>query len=325
MARVVITMGDPAGVGPEIILKSAKSGVIDNKETLVVGDYNVLSYYNDLYSLKVNLNRVEDIDELREDFLNILSITNLRVNEDFKIGTNNASCGDASIKYIETAIRLILDGHFKAIVTAPISKKALHLAGYNWPGHTEFIAHLAGVKRFAMMLTVDNLRVVLVTTHIALRDVPYRIDTESIIEKAILLDEFLKKYISLQRPRIGILALNPHGGEGGSFGDEEIRIIEPAVKRLLDIGIEADGPIPSDVAFYLHKHGRYDGIVAMYHDQGLIPIKFQGFDRGINVTLGLPFIRTSPDHGTAFDIAGKNLANPASFIEAYRFALSLTF
>jgi len=175
-----------------------------------------------------------------------------------------------------------------------------------------------------MMLTVDNLRVVLVTTHIALRDVPYRINTESIVEKATLLYEFLKKYLLIEKPKIGILALNPHGGEGGSFGDEEIRIIEPAVKRLLDMGIEVDGPIPSDVAFYLHEQGRYDGIVAMYHDQGLIPVKFQGFDRGINVTLGLPFVRTSPDHGTAFDIAGKNLANPTSFMEAYRLALHLT-
>ncbi|MGB9807600.1 MAG: 4-hydroxythreonine-4-phosphate dehydrogenase PdxA [Thermosulfidibacteraceae bacterium] len=323
VGRVVVTMGDPAGIGPEIILKSAKLGAIDFTRTVILGDFNVLSFYNELYSLGVVLNRIEDLDELRSDSINILSLTELEVGKDFDVGRTNQHCGEACMKYIETAVDLIMRGYFGALVTAPISKKALHLAGYNWPGHTELIAKLSRTRRFAMMLTVENLRVVLVTTHIALRDVPNSISEDGIVEKAILLHDFLKKHMKMEKPKIGILALNPHAGEGGAFGEEEMRIIKPAVSKLRNMGILAEGPIPSDVAFYMHRIGKIDGVVAMYHDQGLIPVKFYGFDRGVNVTLGLPFIRTSPDHGTAFDIAGQNTANPRSFIEAYKLALSL--
>ncbi|MEO0278343.1 MAG: 4-hydroxythreonine-4-phosphate dehydrogenase PdxA, partial [candidate division WOR-3 bacterium] len=254
-----------------------------------------------------------------DNSINVLSLTELKAGEDYKPGITTANCGVAVIKYIEKAVDLIKKGLFEGVVTCPISKKALKMAGYDWPGHTEFIAYLDNSSRFAMMLTVDNIRVVLVTTHIALKDVPKSISKEKIIEKAVLIDEFLRKRLFIEKPKIGILSLNPHAGEGGNFGDEEIRIIEPAIKELKEIGIDAYGPLPSDSAFYFHKEGVYDAIVAMYHDQGIIPVKFHGFDRGINVTLGLSFIRTSPDHGTAFEISGKGVASINSFVEAYRF------
>lgn len=216
---------------------------------------------------------------------------------------------------IETAARLALEGTVDAVVTAPVEKHALHLAGYHWPGQTEWLAHLAGGVPVAMMLATPTLRVVLVTTHVALRDVPALLTTARIVEAGRLTIAGLRRWFGIAEPRLAVCALNPHAGEQGLFGDEEPRILAPAARQL-----DAVGPLPADTVFVRAMRGEFDAVLAPYHDVGMTAIKVAAFGRGVNVTLGLPFLRTSPDHGTALDIAGTGRADPASMIEAIRMA-----
>jgi len=226
--------------------------------------------------------------------------------------------GKAQVLYIEKAIEDAKEGKIKAIVTLPINKESAKLGGFPFPGHTEFLAHSFGVKEYAMMLANEKLKVVLQTTHVALKDVPNLITEGKILSKLRLIDK------SLRNPRIAVAGLNPHAGENGLFGDEELKIIKPAVEKARKEGINVTGPLPADTVFVRALKGEFDVVLCMYHDQGLIPIKLLGFGNSVNVTLGLPIIRTSVDHGTAYDIAGKGIANPESFKTAVKVAVELT-
>src|SRR3989338_1254583 len=281
--RIVITMGDPAGIGPEVTMKA--------------------------------LARCQD---RRADFLVVGDTTGRK----FRPGVISRASGKAAVEYIKKAVEMIKSGKADALVTAPISKEAAALAGFKWPGHTEYLAHLTKTKRFCMMLTGGPLRVVLATRHVALRDVSRRLNPQEISDAIILTNSALKRYFGIRKPKIAVCALNPHAGEGGLFSDEESRIITPAIKKSGAAGVM--GPLPADSLFYDAYRGRFDAEIVMYHDQGLIPLKMIAKDTAVNITLGLPFIRTSPSHGTAFDIAGKNKANPSSMIEAITLAHQLS-
>ena len=318
-------MGDPAGIGPEIILKAYEEGLLKGGIPVVVGDAGVMHYYKNLLDLDVEIKAIDEPGEADRDALCVISLTSLKPEEDFSPGRTSAACGKAVVSYIERAVGLCLEGRCSAMVTAPISKAAMHQAGYNWPGHTELLAHLTNTKNYAMMLTGGGVRVVLVTIHVALRDVPKLLTTQEVYRVAKLTCDSMRRLYGIEKPRVAVCGLNPHAGEEGAFGDEEKRIIAPAVKRLEDEGYSVSGPHPADTVFYWHVKGRYDAVVAMYHDQGLIPVKLLGFDEGVNVTLGLPIIRTSPDHGTAFDIAGRGIASPKSLASAYSLAAEFSF
>jgi 4-hydroxythreonine-4-phosphate dehydrogenase len=233
-------------------------------------------------------------------------------------GLSEAEAGRASGEAIEEAVRLALRGEVDAIVTGPVHKKALHTAGYRYPGVTEFLAHLAGDVPVAMMLTTGTLRVVLVTTHLALRDVPAQLTAERIVQAGRITTEALRRWWGIAVPRLAVCALNPHAGEGGLFGDEDERVIRPAAATL-----GAAGPLPADTVFVKAMRGDFDAVLAPYHDVGMTAVKVAGFGKGVNVTLGLPFIRTAPDHGTAFDIAGTGQADASSMRAALELAASL--
>ncbi len=225
-----------------------------------------------------------------------------------------AEAGKISARGIELGVRACLENAAAALVTAPSSKQALHLAGYRYPGQTEMIAELAGSRKFLMILTAAGKRVAMVTTHLALREVSAALSRDLILEKIVLFEGTLSAWFGVEKPRLAVCALNPHASDGGIFGDEEYRFIEPAVKKARRRGIQVEGPLPADTLFPRWEH--FDGILAMYHDQGMIPVKMTGFGRGVNITGGLPFPRTSPDHGTAFDIAGKMTADSNSMTNA---------
>jgi len=213
-----------------------------------------------------------------------------------------------------------MEEHIDGIVTAPISKEAIHKAGYDWPGHTELLAARTHTKKPVMMMASDKLRVALVTTHVAMTDLPKRITRRNVLDTIMITHHDLRRYFGLRRPRIAVCGLNPHAGEAGRFGNEESRAIRPAVNKARAEGIRCDGPVPADVAFTRGCLARHDAIVAMYHDQATIPVKMTAFESGVNITLGLPIVRTSPDHGTAYDIVRKGVAHPGSMIEAIRMA-----
>jgi 4-hydroxythreonine-4-phosphate dehydrogenase len=236
-----------------------------------------------------------------------------------KIGHVSTEAGRASIKYVERAIDLAMDGKVDAIATAPINKESVRKAGYRFSGHTELLAQRTKAKHYAMMFLSDSIRIMLVTTHIPLSHVPKELDKKKIVDKIKLADSELKKLLG-KAPKIGVAGLNPHAGEGGIFGSEEARIIKPAVEEAKKLGIDVKGPISADAIFYLANIGMFDIVIAMYHDQGLIPLKLLSFNRSVNVTVGLPIIRTSVDHGTGFDIAGKGWANPGSMVQAIKVA-----
>jgi 4-hydroxythreonine-4-phosphate dehydrogenase len=272
--RIGITLGDPVGIGPEVVAKALKSGQLDRRF-----DYEVIG------------------------------------------SPRTRRRADAADWVVEGAKRC-LEGDLAALATAPITKELLHRAGYPFVGQTELLAHLSRTKRFAMMLAGGPLRVALVTTHAPLRDIPKLICTRKIVEVVELSDEICRR-LGIRRPRIAVAGLNPHAGEGGLFGDEEQRVIAPAVKRAARQGIAVSGPHSADTLFYRAAHGQFDAVVAMYHDQGLAPLKLIAFDNGVNLTLGLPFVRTAPDHGTAPDIAGKGIARPGGMIAAINMAARL--
>lgn len=278
--RIVITMGDPSGIGPEVTLKALASPKVKGlADFLVIGE---------------------------------------------EFGRKGASSGRASLDYIDKALDIACAGEADAIVTAPVNKSSIQKAALpGFQGHTEYLAERTGTRKFAMMFVGERLKVTLVTRHIALRRVPGAI-TGALVSDAIALTyKYLKNCFGVKRPKIGVCGLNPHAGELGAFGTEEQKTITPAIRRCAKMMKSVYGPIPADAAFYGALNKRYDAVVAMYHDQALAPFKMLYFKSGVNLTLGLPFIRTSPDHGTAFDIAGKGVADPSSMIEAIRLACSL--
>ncbi len=323
---LAVTLGDPGGIGAEIALKAAYNRRWpDTLRLVLVGDPALLRARAALLKLPVPPEARTDAEALE---LPAVSYWNPRDGSrhshaaDWKPGVTNKACGRAAALWIRAAVEGCMAGRFGGIVTAPICKKSLQLGGIGFPGHTEYLAHLTGTNRFAMMLMGGPLRVVLATRHIPLSRVPSAVTEDGIIEAVELASKAIA-WLGLKTSRIGICALNPHGGEGGALGREEIETIIPAVRRLRSRGIDVEGPVPADVLFYYAMKNRYGAVAAMYHDQGLAPLKMIAFERGINITLGLPIVRTSPDHGTAFDLAGKGTANPGSMIEAIRLAARL--
>ena len=317
--RIAITMGEPGGVGPEVVVKALNAPVIrDCGSPLVIGSVKVMEEAVKLTGLPFMVRAVSSALELKAepgtiDVLEVKSLVSKRKGEPSK------SAGIAVVKYVEKAVELALKNEVSAIVTAPISKESLKLAGHAWPGHTELLAGLTNTKDYAMMFVSEKLKVILCTIHTALREVPKRIN-RNLVSKTITLAVRGAGMLGIKAPGIAVAGLNPHAGEAGIMGSEEIKSIIPAIEDAKKLGIHATGPYPPDVVFHRAYNGEFDMIVCMYHDQGLIPFKMLAFDTGINVTVGLPIIRTSPDHGTAFDIAWKNMAEPTSMIKAIRLA-----
>jgi 4-hydroxythreonine-4-phosphate dehydrogenase len=325
LAPIAITMGDPAGVGPEVILKAAAA--IGRRRgrpgLLVVGD---------LDAMRAAARRLDDVPEPRPwtpdrngaaagDGLPVLSEGAGLSRRAMRPGRGSVEGGDAAYRYIVKSARMALDGSASALVTAPINKEWLNRAGHHFPGHSELLAALARVRLWRMMFAGGDLRLALVTVHMGLRKVSRALTIKNVGDTIGLLDAHLRERLKIKRPRISVLGFNPHAGENGLFGDEEIRVITPAIKRARRDGIDARGPLAPDTAF-VRPAGEFafDAAVAMYHDQGLIALKTLEFDRAVNITLGLPFIRTSPDHGTAYDIAGRGQADPRSMIAAIDYA-----
>jgi len=306
--KVAITIGDPAGIGPEVALKAVTdASVLDICAPLLIGDRIVLEQA----AKDLNL----DIDLGGYDILG----TGIVTSADFQRCSASDIGGHASVSYIKKAVQLAQMKIVDAVVTAPITKESLKIAGYPWPGHTELLAELTGTDRYAMMLCGGPLRVILVTIHTALKNVPGLITHARVLD-TIQLAQTACAMLGIAEPRIAVAGLNPHAGEAGLFGNEEETAIAPAVAEAQSLGMPVDGPFPPDTLFHKVYNGEYDIVVCMYHDQGLIPLKMIAFDSGVNVTVGLPFVRTSPDHGTAYNIAWKGIANPSSMIEAIKLA-----
>lgn len=302
-------MGDPNGIGAEVIVKALLCSEIQSLcAPLVFGDIKIIEGAKKLVGVsnEVNVINVAKFDK-----------------ESLSPGRHDKRAGEVSLLYIREAVQFALEGKIAAIVTAPINKESIRLAGAKYPGHTEMLQELTGAKRVGMMFEGGKFRVVLVTIHCSLSEVPRLINEENILSTIELTHESLIKLFRIPEPKIVVSALNPHAGEGGLFGNEEGIHIIPAIQKAREEGIDVNGPMPADTLFYYAVKGKWDAVVAMYHDQGLIPFKMLSFDDGVNVTLGLPIIRTSPDHGTAYDIAWRGKANPSSMISAINVAVRL--
>lgn len=334
MKRLAITIGDPGGIGPEIVLKAllrlCSDGILKDFIPVIIGDRLVLDEAFDLLEgQKIDLIYIkpQEIHTISE--ADTACFIDLRILEEFKKYRPTPEGGSSAVEYIKLAVELALKDLVHGIVTAPISKTSLRMAGYSWPGHTEMLKELTGAEDVSMLFYAPEgenlkkeLRVILTTIHVALKDVPGLI-TEERVFRTIISAKKASEMFGIDFPKVGVSGLNPHAGEEGLFGDEEKRVIIPAIKKARDIGLNVYGPIPPDVIFYKALEGEFDIIVSMYHDQGLAPLKLVAFERAVNITVGLPIIRTSPDHGTAYDIAWKGIANPSSMAEAIKTALRL--
>lgn len=322
--RVGITMGDPAGIGPEIIVKAlAQKTLYRQAIPLVIGDGATLDRAKGYVGIKVPIRRIESPGGVHGRFghVEVLDLKNVDL-EKCPPGVLSAAAGRAAVEYVWKGIELAQAGELDAVVTAPLNKEAMHLAGYSFPGHTEIFAERTGTRTYALMLVAGRFRVLHVSSHVSLREACDRVKKERVLQ-VIRLAHDVGGAWNLHRPRIAVAGLNPHAGEQGLFGREEQEEIEPAVQAARAEGINVTGPWPPDSLFHRASRGEFDFVVAMYHDQGHIPVKLQNFDRGVNVTVGLPIIRTSVDHGTAFDIAGKGTASPRSLLEAIRLAIRM--
>src|SRR5699024_1981257 len=320
-----ITMGDASGVGPEIIVKSlAHTDILERCHPIVIGDLKMLEraaglLQADFKAVKIdsdfNFNKLKDNKVYCYDLV--------LISEDLAFGEVSATAGDGAFQYLKTAIELANSEKIDAICTAPLNKEALHKGGHKYPGHTEILAELTDTEDFSMMLSSPKLKVIHVTTHMGLIDAINSIEPERVLKVINLANDTLKK-AGIQNPKIGVCGINPHAGENGLFGygEEEEKVI-PAVDKALEEGVDVEGPLPADTLFFRAQRGDFDIVVAMYHDQGHGPIKVLGLEAGVNITVGLPIIRTSVDHGTAFDIAGKGIVDERSMLEALNQAIEL--
>ncbi|HHT9129756.1 MAG TPA: 4-hydroxythreonine-4-phosphate dehydrogenase PdxA [Candidatus Brocadiaceae bacterium] len=321
-----ITAGDPCGIGPEIILKALETQSIRNLANyLIIGNKGVFD--RTARSLKIPLtyqtiSHLTKIDDVKHP-ISLLPVSGFNSNIT-KQKRATAEGGEISVQCVIKGINLAMSGYIDALVTAPICKEAIHLAGYGYPGHTEMLHIFSGAKRVVMLMVGGKLRVAFVTTHIALKDVPQSITVEDVLGTIAITDSGLRQYFDLKMPRVAVCGLNPHAGEEGLFGDEERRVIIPAIEKAKKKGIQCEGPVSADTVFYKSLKGVYDAVIAIYHDQGAIPLKLHAFETGVNITLGIPFVRTSPDHGTAYDIAGKGVADPRSMMEAIKIAVKMS-
>jgi 4-hydroxythreonine-4-phosphate dehydrogenase len=320
-----ITMGDAAGVGAEIIVKSlARASVYEQCRPLVIGDAKCLKRANEVVGGAMNIRSIKDAGEARYEQGTIDCIDLGLIPDGLPFGKLSPVAGDAAYHYIKRAAQLAQAGEIDAICTAPLNKAALHAGGHKYPGHTEMLAHLTGVGEVSMMLVAPRLRVIHVTTHLGIIDAIRKIEP-GLVQRTIERGHATLVKAGIENPRIGVCGINPHAGENGLFGygEEEEKII-PAVKVLQERGFDLTGPLPADTLFFRAGRGDFDLVVAMYHDQGHAPVKVLGLEAGVNVTVGLGVIRTSVDHGTAFDIAGKGIVDEGSMLEALRQAIELT-
>jgi 4-hydroxythreonine-4-phosphate dehydrogenase len=321
---IAVTMGDGAGVGPEVVVPALLDETVLNRcNPVVIGDAKRLRQAADILGIDAHINVVASPGQAvpTPGTINVIDLGLLP--EDLPWGKLSAVAGNAAYEYIRVAAELAVGGEVQAICTAPLNKEALHAAGHIYPGHTELLAHFTGTEEVSMMLSTPKLKVIHVTTHIGLLDAVARIEP-GLVERTIRRGHEALVRSGVAQPKIGVCGINPHAGENGLFGygEEEQKII-PAVEKLKAEGMDVHGPLPADTAFFLAGRGDYDLIVAMYHDQGHGPVKVLGIEAGVNITVGLPVIRTSVDHGTAFDIAGKGIAEHGSMIEALRQATEL--
>ncbi len=318
-----ISIGDINGIGPEVIIKTLLDPRLEEICTPVIyGSGRVLTRYRKLLNLlKFNFNQVDNIKDINPKRINVVNCTNDEI--DVFPGTVTPEAGKLAFDALEAATKDLLLKNIDGLVTAPINKKNIQNENFKFPGHTEYLAMNAGTDDYLMMFYADVMKMGMVTAHIPLKDVSTAITEDLIISKAKMFNNVLKKDFDIHRPKIAILGLNPHAGDNGLLGSEEIETIIPAINKLKDSGILAFGPYPADGFFGNYSFKKFDGVLALYHDQGLLPFKTIAFEKGVNYTAGLPFIRTSPDHGTAYEIAGKGIANIDSFREALYLACDI--
>lgn len=321
---LALTLGDPAGVGPEIIVKAWQALRAEDLSFFAVGDFQTLAAAAGAGAPP--LQRIASPQEALQVFADALPVLDLPLATPATPGRPTPASAPSVIQWIETAVGLALRGEVGGVVTAPIAKAPLYEAGFKFPGHTEFLGELTaaapyeGARGPIMMLTARDLRVTLVTVHAPLARVPGLLSTEAIVHAGLVTAQALRRDFGVAAPRIAVAGLNPHAGESGSIGREEVELVEPAVQALRELGVDATGPYPADSMFPEEMRARYDAALCLYHDQALIPVKMLDFWGGVNVSLGLPIVRTSPDHGTAFDVAGRGVARPDSLLAAIRLA-----
>lgn len=318
---IAITMGDPSGIGPEVIVKALATPP-DVCRNVIIGDAAWLQQNATQWAPQLSIRPIQNLSEAHHEpgILEVLDLHNVPVN--LKIGRATSEGGKAAVEYIRKAVDLAAAHQIHAITTAPINKEAIHLAGFKYPGHTEMLADFTGTPEVALMLAGGSLRVVLTTTHIPLSEVHNHLTCDRILKTIRLTHQWLTQ-VGIERPCIAVTGLNPHSGDGGIFGDEETKTIGPAIEDAQKENIKVDGPFSADALFGRIHEASFDAVITMYHDQGMIPIKMASMDRAVNITLGLPIIRTSVDHGTAFDIAGQGIAKPDSLLEALKVAAML--
>jgi 4-phospho-D-threonate 3-dehydrogenase / 4-phospho-D-erythronate 3-dehydrogenase len=330
-----ITMGDPASVGPEVAVKAiANTEIWKICRPLVVGDAKVIEDAIRFCGLALKVNAVRTVKEavFEPAVVNVYDLGNVNLLE-LKKGEMSAASGDVAFKTVVETIRLAMDGEIDGTVTGPINKESLHMAGHRFSGHTEIYAHYTDTRKYGMLLVENDLRVIHVSTHVSLRQACDLVKKDRILDTIELMDTACRQ-LGINNPKIAVAGLNPHASDGGLFGSEEREEIIPAIEEAIKRGFNVEGPIPADTLFAKAVGGRYDGCVAMYHDQGHIPFKLVGFSwdnktqkmnsvKGVNITLGLPIIRTSVDHGTAMEIAGQGIASPDAMILAIRYAVRL--
>ena len=323
---IAITMGDPCGVGPEIIVKAMEHpDLFTSCVPVVIGDAGAMERALDVCGSQLSLHEVMTPEEARRfppGSMALLQLSHLTP-ADLQYGYPTNASGEAVFRYICAAAGFCLEGRTAAMVTAPINKEAMNRAGHDYPGHTELLAELCGSEDFVMMLAGTVLRVSLVTIHEALADVPALVTFEKVLNTIRVTRDGVRRLTGKSDPALAVLALNPHCGEGGMFGGHEQEVLYPAIEAARKEGINAVGPFSADTLFHFAQQGAYDGVVAMYHDQGLIPLKMLHFDDAVNITLGLPIIRTSVDHGTAYNLAGTGRASEQSLLAAIRMAVGM--
>ncbi len=319
-----ITMGDAAGIGPEVIAKALTDDrVRGRRRCLIYGDRRVFSSTLKNLGLNVSFRCVDSLDDISPDTMVSLLHCPKGETSSITVGEMDRRTAANAVTYIDRATADAISSRIDGIVTAPINKASLRRAGFPLEGHTDYLAEKSAVSDYAMMFVGGGLRVVLMTVHIALRAVPERITEAAILQRIRLTDRTLKKWFGVAKPRIALCGLNPHAGEEAMFGEEERERMLPALRTAQEERIVVSGPYPADTVFNRCRNGEFDVVIAMYHDQGLLPVKLLAFDEGVNITIGLPFVRTSPDHGTAYDIAGKGIAHPGSMTAAILLAAEI--
>lgn len=325
---IAITMGDPCGIGPEVIAKSlADEQIYQYCRPFVIGNADQMKIAVSDFSHSLSIETITDLSaaKFQPGVLDILDNKAAPIEAPLLYGNPHHEGASAALNAIRQAAEMAMSKEIDAVVTGPINKEGMNSIGFPFPGHTEFFADAAGDLSFGMMMIGDRLKIMLASIHLSLKAAIAFLNPQRLAESIVLAHRAISEDFGVPAPHIAVAGLNPHAGEGGLFGDEEVRLVAPAIAAAKKEGIHVSGPYPADTLFYHLRHGRFDAAVALYHDQALIPIKLLAFSKGVNVTVGLPFIRTSVDHGTAYDIAGKGIADPGSFQEALKLAATMAY